>query len=197
MSGRTFHGRSGERGFTFMEALVVLGLATVLMVITIPNLQRSRVRAAMLAEVKTVRQAVAIARINAIKNQQQVVVVTDAGNSVVVGIDANEDENITGSEMVLGRWPIAEVITVTNDTTNFLRPVRYLSVNHRGLVVRPTGIVLADASNDGTGSGALLLTDARDNIVRITVTSGVGTITEAMKVGASWYPGLDYWKYYQ
>jgi len=192
--------RVGARGFTFIESIVVVAIIGLMVAVGLPNFQRARVRAEMYSRIKIVRQGVAIARITAIRRGLQVVVATSGtgkGVHLVAGIDQNADEDLAGEE-IFGDWPFeGKDISVADDASDPLRTVKIDGVATSGLVIRPDGIVWAGAASDGTGTGALLLSDPADNEIKVTVHSGTGIVGEEMKIPgtSSWSKDLKYWRY--
>ncbi len=191
--------RAGARGFTLIEAIIVVAIIGLMLAVALPNFQRARVRAEMYSQIKLVRQGVAIARITAIRRGRQVIVTTSgSGDSVhlVAGIDENANEDLAGEE-IFGDWPFGARMTVEDDTSNLLRTVKLNGVSTKGVVIRPNGIVWATALSDGTGSGALLLTDPSDNEIKVTIHSGTGTVQEEMKIPntTSYSSDLRYWRF--
>jgi prepilin-type N-terminal cleavage/methylation domain-containing protein len=193
--------RVGARGFTFIESIVVVAIIGLMVAVGLPNFQRARVRAEMYSRIKIVRQGVAIARITAIRRGRQVVVAisgTGRGVHLVAGIDQNADEDLAGEE-IFGDWPFeGKDISVADDASDPLRTVKIDGVATSGLVIRPDGIVWADAASDGTGTGALLLSDPADNEIKVTILSGTGIVGEEMKIpdtADSWSKDLKYWRY--
>ena len=120
--------RAGARGFTLIEAIIVVAIIGLMVAVALPNFQRARVRAEMYSQIKLVRQGVAIARITAIRRGRQVIVTTSgSGDSVhlVAGIDENADEDLSGAgEEIFGDWPFGARMTVEDDTSNQLRTVK-------------------------------------------------------------------------
>jgi len=191
--------RAGARGFTLIEAILVVAIIGLMVAVALPNFQRARVRAEMYSQIKLVRQGVAIARITAIRRGRQVVVATSgSGDSVhlVAGIDENANEDLA-SEEIFGDWPFGARMTVKDDTSNQLRRVKLNGAETGGVVIRSDGIVWASALSDGTGSGSLLLTDPSGNEIKVTIHSGTGTVQEAMKIPntTSWSSDLRYWRF--
>ena len=65
--------RRCERGFTLIELLVVIMIIGLLVTIGYPIMWRSLVRAELLGEVNMIQQAASVARINAIRQGEWVV----------------------------------------------------------------------------------------------------------------------------
>ena len=103
-----------QRGFTLAEMMVVLAVITLIVGVTIPNLRRSAVRAELLSEVKMIRQALAVARIHALKNTRRVGLQLLPDNAetsypnveTFAWIDENVNDQFDGGEEVVGRWKV-------------------------------------------------------------------------------------------
>jgi len=196
--------RPGERGFSLMEILVVLALVTVIVAVTVPNLRRSRIRAEMLEQVNMCKQAVAVARIEAVKGRQQVVLgfvgtalYTAEGGELRAFVDADGDEVYDAGERILNTWDVSDAVEVRLDGTNPLRNLGGLGAD-RGLVIRPDGVVLAGTAAAPVGQGAYRLQDQYGNVIRLTHFSGAGSVQAEMLVPATantWDTNLRHWSY--
>lgn len=196
--------RAGERGFSLMEILVVLALVTVIVAVTVPNLRRSRIRAEMLEQVNMCKQAVAVARIEAVKGRQQVVLgfvgtalYTAEGGELRAFVDADGDEVYDAGERILNTWDVSDAVEVRLDGTNPLRDLGGLG-SDRGMVIRPDGVVLASTAAAPVGQGAYRLQDQFGNVIRLTHFSGAGSVQAEMLVPATantWDTNLRHWSY--
>ncbi len=193
-----------SRGFTFVEILIVFVIIGLAFAVSLPNLQRARTRGRMLGKVKLVRQVVTLARINAIRRHDQVIMFlasdVDAGGGNTVdefrlGVDEDQDGSLT-NEPIINRWAIDDWWFAEGDSGNPPRSVDVDGVDCPGLVVRPGGMVLADSGNSGTGSGAFVITDVNENEIRITINSGSGSMREEMKdLDDAWCSDMIHWRY--
>ncbi len=192
---RSTVGGRRQGGFTLIEILVVVALVGIILVIAIPNMRRARVRAHMLEQVRALRQAVALGRINAIRSGTPVVMAVDtSGNKVQFRLweDPNGNEVYDGGERIVWERYLAEDITVAEDST---RQLRTLVDGSKGVVFRRDGVVEASSTGD-TGYGAYTLTDRNANTVRVSIASGTGTVVVEMPDGSgSWTTELRHWRY--
>jgi prepilin-type N-terminal cleavage/methylation domain-containing protein len=196
--------RAGERGFSLMEMLVVLALVTVIVAVTVPNLRRSRIRAEMLEQVNMCKQAVAVARIEAVKGRQQVVLgfvgtalYTAEGGELRAFVDADGDEVYDAGERILNTWEVSDAVEVRLDGTNPLRDLGGAG-SDRGMVIRPDGVVLAGPAAAPVGQGAYRIQDQYGNVIRLTHFSGAGSVQAEMLVPATantWDTNLRHWSY--
>jgi prepilin-type N-terminal cleavage/methylation domain-containing protein len=196
--------RAAERGFSLMELLVVLALVTVIVAVTVPNLRRSRIRAEMLEQVNMCKQAVAIARIEAVKGRQQVVLgfvgtalYTAEGGELRAFVDADGDEVYDAGERILNTWEVSDAVEVRLDGTNPLRDLGGLG-SDRGMVIRPDGVVLAGTAAAPVGQGAYRIQDQWGNVIRLTHFSGAGSVQADMLVPGTantWDTNLRHWSY--
>jgi len=186
--------RAGVRGFTLIEILVVVALVGIILVIAIPNMRRARVRAHMLEQVRSIRQGVALGRINAIRAGSTVVLGLDAGTGTLFRLwqDTNGNEAFDSGERIVWERYLAGDITIAEDSD---RQLRSLTGGGKGVVFRRDGVVEASVTGD-TGYGAVTLTDRNSNTVRISVASGTGTVVVEMPDGSGgWTTDLKYWRY--
>lgn len=194
--------RQRQAGYTLVEILVVLLLAGLIAAVSIPNLRRSRIRAQMIGEVNTLKQAVAVARINAIKGQSQVVLAfvgtidgSTLPNTVRAWVDANANRVFDGGEQLINSWEIDDDITLIMEGTEQLFQVN--TTPQRGIVFQANGVTIAASGGGTTGRGVLRLTDEFGNVIRLAVVGGAGTVTTEMAIpGTSdWDSNLRHWSY--
>lgn len=170
---------------------MVLALIGFIAIYGIPNLMRAKIRAEMLSQVKTVRQAMGVARINAIKRGQQVGWTLQNINgiaTVVAWVDSDNGQDLDNTEQVLGRWKLPANISLTEDTDKRLYRL-VSSSGPPGILFLPTGSAVVDDSREvGAGEGGAVLTDLKGNQFRLLVTGGAGTVSEEM-----WNPVTSRW----
>lgn len=188
--------RLRQRGFTLVEALVVVALLGIILVVAIPNLRRARVRAHMLEQVNSLRQATAIGRMNAIKAGTQVILGVPMGSGVTLTewFDDNGNEALDAGEKVISRWRLPDDIVVS-EATEADHKLRDASGN-KVVLFRRDGVVESNVSGGDTGLGALVLTDRPGNQIRITIAGGTGTtIVEMKNDSGGWSRDTRYWRY--
>lgn len=202
-------------GFTLIEALVVMAIIGIVAAVSIPSLQRARIRASMLDVVRTVEQAVAVSRITAIKRGENVCLrLLDDGDrqqmtSFHAWIDSNGNEVEDSGEEALGPWQVRRAGDWSFEDvsdTNF--PMYVLNKgaggDDRGLVFLPSGMAITSDTTreEGVGQGALDFfiwqQGRRWNTFRITVFAGAGTVQSRMwnPSSSSWDDNFAHWEYY-
>ncbi len=192
-------GRRTSRGFTLIELLIVLALIGIVVAIGIPNMRRARIRANMLEQVRTLKQAAALGRINAIRSGSTVILGMPTGDGVTIRLWADTlpatgpDEKFTPGERIFHDWTLPEKIKLKADTS---RALRALSGGGKGIVFRRDGVVEASSTGDDTGWGAVILEDIYGNELRISFAGGTGTVAVEMKdPSGNWTTDLKYWRY--
>lgn len=184
---------TGERGFTLAEVVVVLAIIGLVVAIAIPNMARARLRSIMLSQMKQVRHAVMMSRMDAIKGGRQTVLgfTTELGrNALIAWRDDNGDETQDPGEQVIGRWTFTERVTIDEDTIS-TGPTRALYTltsslggggTEKGVVFLANGSCNCSSSGGvGAGMGAFLVSDQNGNLFRVTVHGGAGTVEEHMQ----------------
>jgi len=192
-----------QRGFTLVEAVVVLLIVGLVVVIAIPNMARARFRAIMLGQMKQVRQAAMVARIDAIRGGRQTVLglTTELGRPALYAWrDDNGDEQHQTGETVIGRWTFSERVTVAEDTVSSdNRTLRTLTGSgpNKGVVFLPNGVANSHGTA-GVGQGGFVVSDVRGNRFRVTIQGGSGTVTEEMQdptAAGGWTTRYVNWRY--
>lgn len=185
-----------------MEALVVVALLGIVLAIAVPNMQRARVRAHMLEQVRSLKQAAALGRIAAIRSGSTVVlgVLEGSGVTLTMWIDndpASPLQYDKDKEKVVERWRIAADVSLAEATdANYkLRPLG--GSGAKGIVFRSDGVVEPNSTQPyDSGYGGVELTGPRGNDLRISVFGGPGTTFVEMKDPAGvWTTDLRYWRY--
>lgn len=192
---------SANRGFTLVETTIVLLVIAMVVVISVPNLLRSRTKAAMLEQVRTLQQSLSVARISAIRGGSRVVVAVtqdltgSSGWRVRAWSDENGDDAFQSGEDEVGEWRIRSGYTVQEDAAD---PVYKLGGGAApGFVFLPSGSAIVDAAGHvGVGDGSLVVSDRHGNEIRLEVTGGAATVRRQMKdFDGAWRPELRYWRY--
>lgn len=183
-----------SRGFTLIELLIVVSLIGIVLAIGIPNLRRARIRANMLEQVRTIKQAAALGRINAIRSGGSVILAMPTGDGVTIRLwaDTTANEAYDSGERIFQDWVLPAKVKVKADGT---RPLRTLSGGGKGILFRRDGVVEASTSGD-TGWGAVILEDPHGNELRLSFAGGTGTVVVEMKnPSGAWTTDLKYWRY--
>lgn len=183
-----------SRGFTLIELLIVVSLIGIVLAIGIPNLRRARIRANMLEQVRTIKQAAALGRINAIRSGGSVILAMPTGDGVTIRLwaDTTANEAYDSGERIFQDWVLPAKVKVKADST---RPLRTLSGGGKGILFRRDGVVEASTSGD-TGWGAVILEDPHGNELRLSFAGGTGTVVVEMKnPSGAWTTDLKYWRY--
>lgn len=198
-----YRGRRRERGFTFIELVVVMAISIVLMAVAVPNLMRSKIRAEMLSHSKMVVQAMSIARINAIQRGVPVGVSlenvrSNGGGVIFAWQDSNANEQEDAGEQRIGEWRLRPQIRLSQESAN---PLYRLggSAGRRGVLFLPTGAgIVTEAGNPGIGQGGIVITDIKGNQLLLLVQAGTGTVIQAMwnpDAGEWDFKSLRHWRY--
>lgn len=204
-----------EKGFTLIEALVVVGIIGIIVAISIPSLRRARMRAAMLDTVRVFEQATAVSRINAIKRGSNVClrILSSGGGRQQLStfrawFDANGNEVEDGGEELVGSWQIRNADEWSFEESgdpNLKMHILNASAGgtDRGIVYRPDGMAIAAVGNQaGVGEGAFeyfIFYDSRKwNTFRISVLGGAGTVQVRMNIPgtSNWDANFAHWEYY-
>ncbi len=185
----------GSRGFTLIELLIVISLFGIVLAIGIPNLRRARIRANMLEQVRTIKQAAALGRINAIRSGSRLILAMPTGDGVTIRLwaDTNNNEAYDAGERIFHDWTLPTKIKVKEDSS---RALRTLTGGGKGIVFRQDGVVEASSTGDDTGWGAVILEDLHGNELRMSFAGGTGTVVVEMKdPSGAWTTDLKYWRY--
>lgn len=185
---------SRQRGFTLMELMVVVLIIGLIAVIGMPNLHRASIRADLLEEVKAVRQALGVARMNAIKSGRRVAVslipgdTAQPGYTVAAWVDDAEDRKLDPGDEVVGQWYMGVKTLIGPDDTAAGWSLADLQGTPKGVIFLPSGIAIAHGTDIGIGFGSVVLSDLKNNRIRLVIAAGAGTVREQM-----WNPDLGVW----
>lgn len=199
-----------QRGFTLVELLVVVAVIALAAAFTVPQLRRSALRARMLDVVHHIDRTIALARVSAIKEGSLVVVSFPGspwgghGGTVQSFVDSNGDESWDAGERILSSFAIPDQISLSLDTSASTYTLYDLGARlagasgTHGMVFLPNGTGVTSADNVvGSGEGRVVITDVKQNQVRITTLAGTGTTTIEMAVpdSSQWDDTLRHWRY--
>ena len=182
-----------QRGFTLVEMMVVVAMIALILGVSLPNLWRSAVRADMLSQVSIIQQAIGVARIYAIKNSSQVALqlLPDdepiAKYEIHAWVDSDGDGAFVATEEAVGRWPMTGDIKigVENDPPTGTSPssshtLHPLADTALGVVFFANGTAMVHDQQIGTGQGAVVLQDTYENLLRIRIQGGSGSVLTDM-----------------
>jgi prepilin-type N-terminal cleavage/methylation domain-containing protein len=189
-----------EAGFTLIEMLVVAALVGMILVISIPMLRRSMVRAELLGEVQMLQGAIGLSRINAIKQSRQVpmrILIDNApqkGGLVYSWIDNDGDGVQDSDEEDVGRWLMNSDVTMRPDAG---MQFALLSGTARGITFLPNGSAISNAGGTVVGAGAVVVSDFASNQIRLTIQGGSATVTQEMYdyEHSLWSDQIRFWRY--
>jgi prepilin-type N-terminal cleavage/methylation domain-containing protein len=184
------HRRTGERGFTLVEMMVVVAMIALIVGISLPNLWRASVRAEMMGQVSMVQQAVAVSRIYAIKNGSQVALqLIPDGDAKVAKyrihswVDSNANGALDAGEEEVGGWSMMGDITIgpvydppDKTTKDSNLELHSLSGTAKGVVFLANGTAMVHNNQIGTGRGGVCLHDTYDNVLRVRIQGGSGSV---------------------
>jgi prepilin-type N-terminal cleavage/methylation domain-containing protein len=186
--------RKQQRGFTLIEMMVVMVIVGLIVVIALPNLHRAAIRADLLDEVNVVRQGLSLARMQALKTSRRVAVslVPDStpqpGHTVVAWVDDAADGLLDPGDQVVGRWNLGANTLIGPDDTASEWSLANLSGSQEGVIFLPSGIAIAHGTDIGVGIGSVVISDLKNNQIRLLISAGAGTVRQQM-----WDPDLGVW----
>jgi len=175
-----------QRGFTLVEMMVVVAMIALILGVTLPNLWRAAVRADMTSQVGVIQQAIGVSRIYAIKNSSQVALQLLPDTTPVekyaihAWVDEDGDGAFDGGEELVGQWPLTGEITIGPETDNADHSLHRLAGDAFGVVFFANGTAMVHDDQVGTGQGAVVLKDTYENMLRITIQGGSGSVLTDM-----------------
>lgn len=175
-----------QRGFTLVEMMVVVALIALVVGVALPNLWRSAVRAEMMSQVAMIQQSVAVSRIFAIKNSSQVALqllpddAPIAKYDIHAWVDANANGAFDAGEEQVGRWSMSGEITINTEAGNSNHTLHSLAGTALGVVFLANGTAIVHGDAVGVGQGAVVLQDTYENMLRIIIQGGSGSVLTDM-----------------
>jgi Tfp pilus assembly protein FimT len=182
-----------------MVVMMIIGLVVA---IGFPTMRRSLVRARLLSQANVLKQALSVARVNALKQGQGVAVrfleanAVQQGGAVDAWVDANSNGSLdSASETGIGTWRVREKIFLKPDPDHLLFK---LGGTSRGVLFLPNGTAISNASGSvGVGQGAVVVSDRYQNDIRLLILASTGTVVQEMwdpDTGA-WSNEMRFWRY--
>ena len=191
-----------EHGFTLVEIMVVMTIIGLVAVIGFPMMARAVVRARVLSEVGVLKQAVAKARIHALKRGGGVAVrflstnAAQEGGEVIAWVDGDGDGSYgPPSEILVGRWAVKDNVILKPDPGNALF---ILGGTARGVLFMANGAAaVRESGSVGVGQGAIVVSDHHQNDVRLLILGGTGTVVQEMwdSENGVWSKEMRFWRY--
>ena len=191
-----------EHGFTLVEIMAVLVIIGLVAVIGFPMMARAVVRARGLSEVGVLKQAVAKARIHALKRGGGVAVrflstnAAQEGGEVIAWVDSDGNGSYgPPTEILVGRWPVKNRVILKPDPGNALYK---LGGTSRGILFLANGAAtVSETGSVGVGQGAIVVSDHNQNDVRLLILAGTGTVVQEMwdSESGAWSKEMKFWKY--
>jgi len=187
---------SRERGFTLIEAIVVVVIVGLTVVIALPNLQRAKIRSRTAGAVRIVSNLLDRTRSEALKRRSPVVLTFDAGNRLFTVFEDWDPGNATVATNGNGTLDANEDLI---DELLLDRELSWVSAPTGDSSPLPqwTSVVYGpDGALQGAG-GAAYLEDTKGNTFRIRVNAVTGsTRLEKWLGGSDWTPRREEWKWY-
>ncbi len=193
-----------QRGFSFIELMVVMVIVGLIVVIALPNLHRAAIRADLLEEVNVVRQSLGLARMQALKTSRRVAVslipddsAPQAGHTVTAWVDDAEDGRLDPGDEVVGHWNMGFKTLIGPDDTATGWSLANLSGSQAGVIFLPSGIAIAHGTDIGVGVGSVVVSDLKNNRIRLLISAGTGTVREQMwdPDEGAWSDQIRFWRY--
>ena len=191
-----------ERGFTLFEIMVVMAIIGFVAVVGFPMMARAVVRARIVSQVGVLKQAIAMARIHALKQGGGVAVrflSTNAareGGEVIAWVDGDRDGSYgPPTEILVGRWRVKDNVILKPDPANVLFN---LGGTARGVLFAANGAAaVSETGSVGVGQGALVVSDHHQNDVRLLILGGTGTVVQEMwdPENGVWSKEMRFWRY--
>ena len=191
-----------EHGFTLVEIMAVVVIIGLVAVIGFPMMARAVVRARVVSQVGVLKQAVAMARIHALKRGGGVAVrFLDAnsaqeGGEVIAWVDSDGNGSYgPPAEFLVGRWPVKKRVILKPDPGNALYK---LAGTSRGILFLANGAAtVSETGSVGVGQGAIVVSDHHQNDVRLLILAGTGTVVTEMwdPESGTWSKEMKFWKY--
>lgn len=182
-----------------MIVMVIIGMVAL---IGFPMMARSVVRARIVSQVGVLKQAVAMARIHALKQGGGVAVrflTTNAareGGEVIAWVDGDGDGSYgPPSEILVGRWAVKDNVILKPDPGNALF---ILGGTARGVLFMANGAAaVRESGSVGVGQGAIVVSDHHQNDVRLLILGGTGTVVQEMwdSENGVWSKEMRFWRY--